>query len=104
MTRFRLPISFRASRGERLPIALVRRSRAPFLRRLRSAICAACVIGVCGLVIGTRIRPGFAVGRVEGTMPNRSYPTGELFTQISPQMSALHLNQPSVYNGYLVLA
>jgi hypothetical protein len=37
---------------------------------------------------------------VEGTIPNLTYPTNELFQQISPQLSELHLNQPSVFNGF----
>src|SRR5262245_66647930 len=43
-------------------------------------------------------------GGAEGVIPNLSYPTNELFKQISPQLSTLHLNQPSVFNGYLILA
>lgn len=41
---------------------------------------------------------------VDGTIPNLSYPQGELFQQLSPQLSSRHMNQPSVFNGYLVLA
>ena len=40
----------------------------------------------------------------EGRVPNRSYPTSELFTQISPQLGERHHNQPSVIDGYLLLA
>ena len=39
-----------------------------------------------------------------GQIPNRSYPSNELFTRISPQLSARHHNQPTVINGYLLLA
>jgi hypothetical protein len=41
---------------------------------------------------------------VDGVIPNRTYAPAEQFTAISPQLSSLHLNQPSVYNGYLILA
>lgn len=41
---------------------------------------------------------------VEGTIPNLTYPPEQLFKQISPQLSTRHLNQPSVFNGYLMLA
>lgn len=41
---------------------------------------------------------------VDGTIPNLTYAPSELFKQISPKLSSLHLNQPSVYNGYLILA
>ena len=37
-------------------------------------------------------------------MPNRSYPASELFTQISPQLGERHHNQPTVVDGYLLLA
>ena len=40
----------------------------------------------------------------EGRVPNRSYPASELFTQISPQLGERHHNQPSVIDGYLLLA
>ena len=40
----------------------------------------------------------------EGRVPNRSYPASELFTKISPQMGERHHNQPSVIDGYLLLA
>ena len=40
----------------------------------------------------------------EGRIPNRSYPSNELFTKISPQLSDRHHNQPTVINGYLLLA
>ena len=39
-----------------------------------------------------------------GQVPNRSYPSSELFTQISPQMSDRSHQQPTVVNGYLLLA
>ncbi len=39
-----------------------------------------------------------------GQVPNRSYPSSELFTQISPQMSDRSHQQPTVINGYLLLA
>jgi cytochrome c peroxidase len=44
------------------------------------------------------------VRAVDGVIPNRTYAPAEQFTAISPQLSSLHLNQPSVYNGYLILA
>src|SRR6185436_2269849 len=50
--------------------------------------------------LGVAVR-ALAVG---GTIPNLTYPTNQLFKQISPQLSNRHLNQPSVFNGYLVLA
>ncbi|MXY16082.1 MAG: PKD domain-containing protein [Acidobacteria bacterium] len=37
-------------------------------------------------------------------VPNRAYPSNELFTRISPQLGDRHFNQPSVVNGYLLLA
>ena len=40
----------------------------------------------------------------EGQIPNRSYPSNELFTKISPQLGDRHHNQPTVINGYLLLA
>jgi DNA-binding beta-propeller fold protein YncE len=40
---------------------------------------------------------------VDGVIPNLAFPTNQFFKQISPQLTSLHLNQPSVYNGYLVL-
>ena len=40
----------------------------------------------------------------QGRVPNRSYPASELFTQISPQLGERHHNQPSVIDGYLLLA
>ncbi len=40
----------------------------------------------------------------EGHLPNQFYPANELFTRISPQLSDRHHNQPSVINGYLLLA
>jgi len=42
-------------------------------------------------------------GAVEGVIPNLNYPSNQLFQPISPQLTSLHLNQPSVYNGYLIL-
>ena len=41
---------------------------------------------------------------VDGVIPNLAYPPAEQFTAISPQLSSLHLNQPSVYNGYVIFA
>ena len=41
---------------------------------------------------------------VDGVIPNLSYQPSEQFTAISPQLSSLHLNQPSVYNGYVIFA
>ena len=41
---------------------------------------------------------------VDGVIPNRTYLPTEQFTAISPQLSSLHLNQPSVYNGYVIFA
>ena len=40
----------------------------------------------------------------EGTVPNRSYPRSEVLTQISPKLGDRRHNQPSVVNGYLLLA
>jgi DNA-binding beta-propeller fold protein YncE len=45
-----------------------------------------------------------SVRAVDGVIPNLTYPTNVLFQQISPQLSTNHLNQPSVFNGYLILA
>src|SRR5262245_8469348 len=56
----------------------------------------ALIVGVLGLSVSAHA--------VEGVIPNLSYPTNELFKQISPQLSTNHLNQPSVFNGYLMLA
>jgi hypothetical protein len=41
---------------------------------------------------------------VDGVIPNLTYQPAEQFTAISPQLSSLHLNQPSVYNGYVIFA
>jgi DNA-binding beta-propeller fold protein YncE len=41
---------------------------------------------------------------VDGVIPNLTYQSAEQFTPISPQLSSLHLNQPSVYNGYVIFA
>jgi DNA-binding beta-propeller fold protein YncE len=41
---------------------------------------------------------------VDGVIPNLSYQPAEQFTAISTQLSSLHLNQPSVYNGYVIFA
>ena len=41
---------------------------------------------------------------IKGTIPNQPYPASEVGTIISPQMSSRHMNQPSVFNGYAVLA
>ncbi len=41
---------------------------------------------------------------VDGVIPNLAYTPAEQFTAISPQLSSLHLNQPSVYNGYVIFA
>ncbi len=41
---------------------------------------------------------------VDGTIPNLSYSPAELFQQISPQLGNRSMNQPSVFNGYLILA
>ena len=41
---------------------------------------------------------------IKGTIPNQAYPSAEVGTIISPQMSSRHMNQPSVFNGYAVLA
>lgn len=65
-------------------------------KALTRSICAggifmALVIAVCGALA------------VEGIIPNQAYPTNQLFKQISLQLTSLHLNQPSVYNGYLIL-
>ena len=45
-----------------------------------------------------------AAAAAEGRIPNRSYPSNELFTKISPQLSDRRHNQPTVINGYLLLA
>lgn len=45
-----------------------------------------------------------SVCAADGGIPNRSYSEAEVFKKISPQMSSRHLNQPSVINGYAVLA
>ena len=39
-----------------------------------------------------------------GSVPNQTYPANELFEIISPQLGTRHLNQPSVYNGYVIFA
>ncbi len=39
-----------------------------------------------------------------GQLPNQSYTSAEVGEIISPQLSIKHLNQPSVVNGYAVLA
>ena len=41
---------------------------------------------------------------VEGVIPDRSYPSSEVLTRISPQLSDRHHNQPTVVGGYLLLA
>lgn len=41
---------------------------------------------------------------VSGTIPNLTYAGTQLFKRVSNQITYRHLNQPSVYNGYLVLA
>ena len=40
----------------------------------------------------------------DGGIPNQAYPSNQLFEIISPQMSTRHQNQPSVFNGYVMLA
>ena len=40
----------------------------------------------------------------EGQTPNQSYLPGEVLTQISPQLGDRRHNQPTVVNGYLLLA
>lgn len=45
-----------------------------------------------------------ALRAVDGVIPNLTYQPAEQFTAISPQLSSLHLNQPSVYNGYVIFA
>ena len=40
---------------------------------------------------------------VDGLITNLSYPSNQLLKQISPQLTSLHLNQPSVFNGNLIL-
>lgn len=47
---------------------------------------------------------GNSAWAVDGHIPNQSYDATNLFKQISPQLSDLHLNQPSVFNGYLIFA
>ena len=39
-----------------------------------------------------------------GRIPDRSYPSAELYTKISPQLGASEHNQPTVINGHLLLA
>ncbi len=39
-----------------------------------------------------------------GRIPNRSYPSNELFARISPDLGDRHMNQPTVIDGYLLLA
>ena len=51
---------------------------------------------LCCVMLGLTV----SVRAVEGVIPNLTYPTNELFQQISPQLSTNHLNQPSVFNGY----
>ena len=41
---------------------------------------------------------------MDGTIPNLSYLPEQEFTIISPEMANVSLNQPSVFNGYLILA
>ena len=56
---------------------------------------------------GIPLLAAFCVGRaaaVDGMIPNRFYQESEVLTAISPQLSELHFNQPSVYNGYAVFA
>ena len=45
-----------------------------------------------------------ATPTAEGQIPNQSYPLDEVFTKISPQLGDRHHNQPTVINGYLLLA
>ena len=45
-----------------------------------------------------------AFGTTDGQIPNQSYPAEEQWTVISPKMSDRHMNQPSVFNGYAILA
>ncbi len=45
-----------------------------------------------------------AARAVDGVIPNLTYASTQVFKRISGQLSSLHLNQPSVFNGYLVLA
>jgi hypothetical protein len=40
----------------------------------------------------------------QGNIPNRSYPSSDVMKQISPQLNNEAHNQPSVLNGYVVLA
>lgn len=44
-----------------------------------------------------------AQAQTDGSIPNVPRPASELYQFISPTFSARHLNQPSVFNGYLVL-
>jgi len=59
------------------------------------------VRGIIGALLWV---PAFSARAVDGTIPNLTYTQAELFKQISPKLSSLHLNQPTVYNGYLILA
>jgi len=45
-----------------------------------------------------------AANAVSGTIPNLTYVSTQLFKRISGRITYRHLNQPSVYNGYIVLA
>lgn len=40
----------------------------------------------------------------DGVIPNQSYPAGEKWKIISPQLGTRHMNQPSVFNGYAIFA
>ena len=57
----------------------------------------------CHLAIATVLGAATA-SAVDGTIPNLTYTPEQQFTAISPQLSSLHLNQPSVYNGYVIFA
>lgn len=58
---------------------------------------------MCGGVLLTLLAAIHSARAVDGVIPNLNYPSNLLFKQISPQLTSLHLNQPSVYNGYLIL-
>ena len=57
-----------------------------------------------GLLLALATLLVITAAAAEGQIPNRSYPSNELFTKISPQLSDRHHNQPTVINGYLLLA
>ena len=67
---------------------------------LAAAVAAVLTLGETG-VAQTSTTPAAVP---EGLIPNRAYPQDELYEQIGPQLGAHHHNQPTVVNGYLLLA